>query len=94
MAAPFIRKLSGSLGNLADIQGCKKFHCWYHIFSIASALCGLPGQRNAYHRQFTGYGQRYDIWHQHGYAVFPLQERGVLGIYGASVYVGGTLDRF
>jgi EmrB/QacA subfamily drug resistance transporter len=84
-------------GKLADIQGRKKiFIAGITVFSIASALCGLAWSTEMLimGRALQGMGSAMIFGTSMAMltSVFPLQERGrVLGIYGASVYVGGTL---
>jgi EmrB/QacA subfamily drug resistance transporter len=84
-------------GKLADIQGRKKvFIAGITFFSIASALCGFAWSTEMLiiGRALQGMGSAMIFGTSMAMltSVFPLQERGrVLGIYGASVYVGGTL---
>jgi len=84
-------------GKLADIQGRKKvFIAGITFFSIASALCGFAWSTELLiiGRALQGMGSAMIFGTSMAMltSVFPLQERGrVLGIYGASVYVGGTL---
>ena len=84
-------------GKLADIQGRKKiFIAGITVFSIASALCGLAWSTEMLimGRALQGMGSAMIFGTSMAMltSVFPLQERGrVLGIYGASVYIGGTL---
>ena len=84
-------------GKLADIQGRKKvFIAGITFFSIASALCGFAWSTEMLiiGRALQGMGSAMIFGTSMAMltSVFPLQERGrVLGIYGASVYIGGTL---